>query len=271
VKKLILLITLTLGAAQPVLAMDATQPLKMTLHAAAFLGDTELCKQLILERADVNKKVLPSEKTPLHYAAAAGNVIACYKLIAAGASLNILDKEAHTPLTLAIARKHIELVQAILTTPLRNEYKKMKANRCGLIAIRFAQPRLPRDVRLLIDRQLINSFVQDHMHRIEKMLAYDRNLIPSHPNDIALPLAQSMHHTQIAQMLDLNNPDTVKLIIREVRPLISRLLIPKPKPLELVSNTNSENQITGDTELIHESQETFEENTDTKENPWEFL
>jgi hypothetical protein len=266
-----LICMMALCASMPAFAMQPSEEMPMILHIAAFVGDTELCKKLIQQRADVNEKVGSQKRTPLHYAAGAGNANSCCQLIAAGANINIFDVGIHTPLTLAIMHNHLEFVKAVLTTPLRSEYKKMRANRCGLIAIRLAKPTLPLDIRRLIDQLIINSFAQDHMNRIKEMLTRDPDPTKLGPNEDAIHLAKALNHTEIAQLLDVNIPQTAMLLLKEIKPLIRRLLIPKPKLIEQAHNPSSEIQKPDTIELPEKPEESLDENTDTKENPWEFL
>jgi len=261
--KQILFLCFALCAIKPAFPMQPTKTLEMDLITAAFEGNSQVCKKLIQERANVNEQGGQSKRTPLHYAAAGGHAGPCSQLIAAGANINMFDNGVQTPLLLAISRNHPDAVKAILTTPLPREFKKMKANRCGLIAIRYAKPTLPLDIRRLIDQLIINSFAQDHINRIKEMLTIL-------PHNVAKPVAETMKHTEIAQLLDIDNPQIALVLLKEIKPLIRRLLIPKLMLTLPAANPGPEIQNPDATELPNEAEEFSDENTD-EQDPWEFL
>lgn len=239
--KLLISITLALCTSQPGWAMQnpplpAREPqsqlsdIDKILYLGISQNDIALCRRAIQKGANVNARAYSSQETPLHYAIESGFPRICKLLLTAGADLTICNNNFHTPLTLAIARNHINCVSALLTTPLRSEYKKIRAAKCGLIALRHAQPILCRDMRLFNDQMLINSFAQDHMNRIKEMLA-------SPQGSVAQPLAISMEHKEIAQLLDPANLEAS--ILKDIKRQIRHLLIPKPKATKATETKDS--------------------------------
>ena len=94
---------------------SSTPPL---LHAAA-LGNTDLLKELLQKRADLNC-TNNRGRTPLHVAALQGHDEATALLLQAGggtacAAVNAVDDNGNTPLHLAARAGHAEVVQLLLT------------------------------------------------------------------------------------------------------------------------------------------------------------
>lgn len=256
---------MTLCAFYPALPMQDWQRLNARFIEAARHGDLAEVQQLLSDGAHINGRTqdedhesallcaarnnhipvvefllnaganpnlastLFDDITPLFIAAAAGHAKICHQLVAAGADILIKpDLIAFTPLGIACQRNHLEVVKTFLTTPLGVEYKKFKAARCGLIAIRYAQPLLPLDMRLFIDQKYIDSFVEDHMIRLKEMLTSTEGKIAQ--NAVAgMNKNFNMNNRELAQLLDLHNPESYAIIQNEVKALIRRLLIPKPK------------------------------------------
>lgn len=232
-KTQLVIAALALCAAQSMHAVDGLAVSEDELiYLGIQYGNTEYCKQLIKERAskkdcqNVNSYVFfPKKQTLLHCAVSLRRPEFCNLLVKAGADMNIFDKNDETPLTLAIVRNDIKCTKALLSTPTLKEYKDIKASRCGLIALRHAQPPLSRDIRLLIDQKLIDIFAQEHIHRIKEMLA-------KWPHEEMLSLARNLGYNDIAQFLD---PATLEMSLLEyIKHEIRRILIPKPK-LNLVA------------------------------------
>lgn len=178
---------------------------------------TSVCKKLIEKGANVNAQTATRKYTPLHFAIFFNRPQICKLLILAGANLNIFDDNCHTPLTYAIVHNRINLIRIFLITPSQIEYKKIKAAKCGLIALRYSQPKLLLDIRKLIDQKLIDSFAQDHINRVKKMIGVD---------NIPLLLSIRMEHIEIAQFLDPANFE--EFIFNESKKEIRDLLIPSP-------------------------------------------
>ncbi|KAI4637020.1 hypothetical protein J4E93_010686 [Alternaria ventricosa] len=70
----------------------------------------DLLDKLIEEGADVNAEDY-SESTPLHEAAKLGSSVMVIGLLAYGATINTQDRQGKTPLDLAQAKKHREVVE----------------------------------------------------------------------------------------------------------------------------------------------------------------
>ena len=83
------------------------------LHHAAYIGDAELVKELILKQHDIE---LPDRagRTPLHIAAFASNEEIIGVLSNAGANMNALEHQAYDIVTIAAVENDVELLQAAL-------------------------------------------------------------------------------------------------------------------------------------------------------------
>ena len=85
-----------------------TKVLDVPILAAAYNGNIEAVKQHLAAGTDVNVKGGFADGTPLHYAAANGHKEIAELLIDKGADVNAKDIWVHTPLEVAIGRKHPE-------------------------------------------------------------------------------------------------------------------------------------------------------------------
>ena len=85
------------------------------LQLASMLGHVEVMK-VIIEQGNVDPNERNSNQiTPLHIAAVNGQLQAVKVLLEHGADPQATDNGGWTPLTVAIARKHEEMIQALLT------------------------------------------------------------------------------------------------------------------------------------------------------------
>ena len=96
-----------IGVSQP-LEPPTTRVLDVPILAAAYNGNIEAVKQHLAAGTDVNVKGGFADGTPLHYAAANGHKEIAELLIDKGADVNAKDIWVHTPLEVAIGRKHPE-------------------------------------------------------------------------------------------------------------------------------------------------------------------
>lgn len=117
-------VQMLLEARANVAACDYTR--KTSLHAASQMGNHRLVKLLLGAKADVNAKDVDSDRdprfssisqeetpdkhrTPLHYAAALGNLLTARALLEAGAEINAGDSTKHTPLHLCASARGDEM------------------------------------------------------------------------------------------------------------------------------------------------------------------
>jgi ankyrin repeat protein len=85
------------------------------LHLAAFFGQREAAERLLAAGADVNavsRNALGN--TPLHAAVAGGHVDLALLLIESGAGVNTSDTGGHTPFHIAAEGGHVAVVKALL-------------------------------------------------------------------------------------------------------------------------------------------------------------
>lgn len=85
---------------------------KKTLHQAALIGELEEVKRLIFNGAAISQyddwHLPPRNWTPLHYAAAGGNLSVIVYLIQSGADVLATDHSNWTPMIIALANQNIE-------------------------------------------------------------------------------------------------------------------------------------------------------------------
>lgn len=78
----------------------------ITLHEAAYVGDTEAVREFMRSGSDVNEKGL-NGYTSLHAASLGGHEVLLELLIAGGADVHAKDDDGRTALHLAVRRGHI--------------------------------------------------------------------------------------------------------------------------------------------------------------------
>ena len=83
------------------------------LHAAAGKDNTAAASLLIKAGAAINAKEQVNSYTPLHVAALNGQLPMAEMLIAAGADVNARTPEDKTPLSLAVSKAYLEMVDLL--------------------------------------------------------------------------------------------------------------------------------------------------------------
>lgn len=241
-KKTIMMIFMA-GISISALAMESEEELCAQLGKAIDARRDSLVqvKKLILEnKADVNCYIDKRNNTALMMAANRNRYEICKFLIENGANIGLQNTNGYTALMRAVdiniwvvaeetSLENIkETVLTILTTIPINEQQRIRNSMAGLISIRYSQPILPRDVRKLISRRVVNDFVEEQMHRIKKYLAM-QNKFNLTAREVALSTAgltpsTNKIYTSIAQLLDLENPQSYNLIRNRVKQNIERII-----------------------------------------------
>ena len=103
---------ITTIAAVVLVGCGPSEPLDISIHDAARIGDIEAVKQHLADGADVNAKNKVGQ-TPLHEAAASGHKEIAELLIAKGANMNTKNAEGKTPLDSAIQLKRTEIADLL--------------------------------------------------------------------------------------------------------------------------------------------------------------
>ncbi|MFL2911076.1 MAG: ankyrin repeat domain-containing protein [Limisphaerales bacterium] len=90
---------------------------KPTLHHAAFTGDIKILEKLTSKVYNIEQRddwhLPPRNWTPLHYAAAGGNLEAINRLIHLGANFRTIDYLGRTPMMIAIDSSQSEAVKLL--------------------------------------------------------------------------------------------------------------------------------------------------------------
>ena len=112
------------------------------LMLAALKGYTEICQQLIVRDADVNKPGW----TPLHYAASGGQVPTMRLLLDNHAYIDAASPNGSTPLMMAAMYGTVDAVRLLIEAGADPALKNAK----GLSAIEFARQVQREDIVLLV-------------------------------------------------------------------------------------------------------------------------
>jgi ankyrin repeat protein len=153
----------------------------------------------------------------LELAAIGGHAEVCELLIKRGANGN-------KALIHATCMGYKEAIRVLLTTIPPQVSKSIEQCMPGFIALRYAQPELPKPVRKLIGQKLIDLFVQDQWPRLESLIAFR----DSSNNKTAGEIALDYSLIQIARMLDLSNPQSRKKLMAQLDANTKRVLFGEP-------------------------------------------
>ncbi len=194
------------------------------LIRAAENGNFEIVQIFLNHSADINAKGA-FDLTPLHAAAKNGHAAAVKLLIEHGAQLDahaFFYSQQDTPLTMAVLseNENENTILTLLSTLSNADAQKIRDDIRGLIGVRYAQPLLPKDIRILITQRLIDKHVEEHMEKIRRMItdtlaSRDQSDIKGNPKNIAL--------------IDLTNPESVKKIRKTITNNIKQILLGAPK------------------------------------------
>ncbi|KAK2739260.1 hypothetical protein FQN57_006595 [Myotisia sp. PD_48] len=131
------------------------------LHMAASGGHVSAMELLVHKGANINGQDPPRGRTPLHYAAEAGHVQATNFLIRMGAELNFLDVTRHSPINIAAALGHTNVVAELLTQKSVSPNKDILSEDSPLfLAIEGGHIDV---VKVLLDRHDIDLDVERHL------------------------------------------------------------------------------------------------------------
>ena len=96
---------------------NASEPDVDELFMAVDANDVEKVRQLLVAGTDPNAHTLNVDQTPLHIAANGrgdGHVEIIRLLLAAGAKVDAASEDGHTPLSVALMKGDLEIVQQLL-------------------------------------------------------------------------------------------------------------------------------------------------------------
>lgn len=177
-------------------------------------------------------------QTALFYAAASANAAICKLLLDRGANPNAIKKHDKFPALYTLGKHPIEVrglhpsfnqfkqTLIILASAIPTDQQEMiRREMAGLLGMRGAAPRLPRDMRNLITQDLINKLVDDQMARIQQLLSTKR--IKHSLKDTAFRYGREQVN-EIKQIIKFNDPQS--LIRKQAENNIRRILFEKPAP-----------------------------------------
>lgn len=96
------------------------------IHMASFRCGGELVSMLIDKGLDVNAQAFNVKRTPLHYAAAHGNIKSAKAMIGKGANVNLADSDGRIPLHLSAYRGHDKMVALLLEAGSKFDIKETR-------------------------------------------------------------------------------------------------------------------------------------------------
>ncbi|XP_078608413.1 uncharacterized protein LOC144880222 [Branchiostoma floridae x Branchiostoma japonicum] len=117
------------------------------LHAASWVGQTEVAELLIEHKAEVDARDIYREFTPLHVAAERGHAGTCELLIRHGADVMARTKDRQTPADVAygwrtrrvIKNREKEVIQEKSYHELLQKFGGVKVNRCKVFVFGMAE------------------------------------------------------------------------------------------------------------------------------------
>lgn len=234
--KKILMLTISLCMVNSAFAMNvSTGNDKILLSAAIRVGNLEKVKKIIENGTSIDARLYPTNGTPLIVAIESmyesvlilalesrGEFKREYDskivkfLLENGANVRAADDRGYTPLMLAAKHDFQSVIIMLLSQIPLSERKKIKDNVIAALRVFGGKPGMNRDTKKLIINDMISKFVNEHMERIKALLvAQDQNGFTA--RDMALDIRglRSEHPEiaqQTAQLLDLTNPQSQKII-----------------------------------------------------------
>ena len=127
------------------------------LHQAAYRGDVEMVKELVIQAgADVNA-IAKNGRTPIFYAASRGKASTVNCLLENKAEINLADTNGYTPLHCAAASGNASLVKFMVLNKKANFAATANDGTTALIA----GAKYPEIVKFLADRMNVNGVDKD--------------------------------------------------------------------------------------------------------------
>jgi ankyrin repeat protein len=253
------LLTILLASASiSMLAMDH-RDINEQLAQAVLKDNKQLAQQLIVQGADVNC-INEDGDSLLIWACKEQREAAVKILVELGANLATQDLDGRTVFHLGSNSK---IVFELLTAITPQERKRVEAQRATLMtafaSIRYAQPRLPRDIckvinqRIVKETGIINDLVQDHMNQIEQILALKARRIGIRyttlnsareilmKDQMVEPDAEKREVLRsICNLLRLENPENRVRICNQVESNIRHILFaPQPEAQPIASKQSA--------------------------------
>jgi ankyrin repeat protein len=166
-------------------------------------------------------------------------------LLESGANMYTVNKDGMTVSVLrsACAQGDINAIAELLTFIPLDKHQEMRANIRGLIGVRYAQPKLPIEMSNLIGQKVIDPIVQEQMPYVMKraraLIAESTRadgqtlqtfVLQKRDEALAKNNPESAKKLQaIADLLDLDNPESQAMLRRHVEINIKRIMGTSPE------------------------------------------
>lgn len=215
---------------------QGSQPvLQLCVHMGAF----RIAQLLISKGADLNAQDKMGY-TALMQAVFQGQDRMIEFLLQEGADVGVQHaRDGNTALMYAVGKPPI-LWLLLTTIPLREQEKILKVRATilgGQFAFRKTQPILPKDVRKLITKPLVDELIAEQIRRVEQLISIQNNAGRSLIDLATFYITESSLRPDVEglsgtiRMLDPNNPNGRARIFRQVRNNVLHLLFDEPARL----------------------------------------
>jgi ankyrin repeat protein len=201
--------------------------LDQALWLAASKGNEPEVNRLIALKANINVDNFMNI-TALMIAAENGHVEVVQTLLKHGANANMQAKwfDNVSALELATGYDRLEVVKALLTTISDADAQAMRNGYYALLhSLGKHGMKATKDIRRVMTNSFVDVLVQEHMEKVVQPMIALRNAESKTARDIAL----ERHRNKIANLLDLNNPQSQAIIRTLIKANIWHILKAKPK------------------------------------------
>jgi len=200
------------------------------LCAATNKGHDQIV-QLLLDKGAAVDLPLANGATPLIIASEKDHLKVVEILLKHGANVNAQEPGLENIFALGQAAEfgYSRIVKLLLTAISDTDAAAMRASYFALhCSMGRHGVKASKDVRGLVAHHFINALVQERMKRVPLMMA----LQDAH-GDTAQNLALKYVNAEIANLLDLNNPESQKTIRTLIEANVREALkLPRPEPME---------------------------------------
>lgn len=202
---------------------------RTSLFAPSQAGNIELVRLLLEHGADPNLALFPgiplNGNNPLDLASMLGRLNTVNLLLKYNANRAAQGGEFNaSALMWAANNGHLDVVVALLTTLSNKDEQEIRTHLDKMLSLRFGTNPFPKDIRRLLNKELIRSLAADRMKRaifLMKQINED--------NQTAHAIAVIRNHPAIAKLVDPNDADSQKEIRAKIEANVRRTLLAKPE------------------------------------------